>query len=78
MHYIFLPPIFNDWFTFISAKHSDQTSSSAKEKLLKPPFKTISYGNNSVIGSSCAVMRSPSLVDYTLLINILFCNYTLV
>ena len=28
------------------------TSSSTKEKLFKPPFKTISYGKNSVIASS--------------------------
>ena len=47
-----LPPIFNDWFTLVSAQHSYQTSSSTKEKLFKPPFKTISYGKNSVIASS--------------------------
>ena len=44
-----LPPIFNDWFTLVSAQHSYQTSSSTKEKLFKPPFKTISYGKNSII-----------------------------
>ena len=47
-----LPPIFNDWFTLVSAQHSYQTSSSTKEKLFKPPFKTISYGKNSVVASS--------------------------
>ena len=47
-----LPPIFNHWFTLVSAQHSYQTSSSTKEKLFKPPFKTISYGKNSVIASS--------------------------
>ena len=47
-----LPPIFNNWFTLVSAQHSYQTSSSTKEKLFKPPFKTISYGKNSVIASS--------------------------
>ena len=36
-----LPPIFNDWFTLVSAQHSYQTSSSTKEKLFKPPFKTL-------------------------------------
>ena len=44
-----LPPIFNHWFTLVSAQHSYQTSSSTKEKLFKPPFKTISYGKNSII-----------------------------
>ena len=38
-----LPPIFNDWFTFVSTQHSYQTSSSTKEKLFKPSFKTTSY-----------------------------------
>ena len=47
-----LPPMFHDWFTFVSAQHSYQISSSTKEKLFKPPFKTISYGKNSVIASS--------------------------
>ena len=45
-----LPPIFNDWFTSVSAQHTYQTSSSTKEKLFKPPF--ICYGKNSVISSS--------------------------
>ena len=39
-----LPPIFNDWFTLVSAQHPYQLSSSTKEK--------ISYGKNSVIASS--------------------------
>ena len=47
-----LPPIFNDWFTFVSTQHSYQTSSSTKEKLFKPSFKTISYGKTSVVASS--------------------------
>ena len=47
-----LPPIFNDWFTFVSAQHTYQTSSSTEEKLFKPPCKTISYGKNSVTSSS--------------------------
>ena len=47
-----LPTIFNDWFTLVSAQHSYPTSSSTKEKPLKPPFKTISYGKNSVVESS--------------------------
>ena len=47
-----LPPIFKDWFTFVSAQHSYQTSSSIKEKHLKPRFKTLSYGKSSVIASS--------------------------
>ena len=47
-----IPPIFNDWFTFVSAQHIYQTSSSTKEKLFNPPFKTISYGKNSAISSS--------------------------
>ena len=46
-----LPPIFNDWFTFVSAQHAYQTSSLTKEKLFKPPFKTIFHGKNSVISS---------------------------
>ena len=46
-----LPPIFNDWFTFVSVQHSYQTSSSTKEKLFKPLFNTI-YGKNSDIASS--------------------------
>ena len=36
----FLPPIFNDWFTFASAQHTYQTSSSTKEKLFQPPIMT--------------------------------------
>ena len=47
-----LPPIFDNCFTFVSAQHSCQTSSSTKEKLFKPPFKTISYGKNCVIANS--------------------------
>ena len=47
-----LLPIFNDWFTLVSAQHSYQTSSSTKEKLFKPPFKTIPSGKNFVIASS--------------------------
>ena len=47
-----LPPIFNDWLTFASAQHAYRTSSSTKENPSKPPFKTISYGKNSVISSS--------------------------
>ena len=47
-----LPPIFNDWFTFVSAQHTYQTCSSTKEKCFKPPLKTISCGKNSVIPSS--------------------------
>ena len=47
-----LPPIFNDWFTFVSAQHTYQTSSLTKEKLFQPPFKTISSGKNSVISNS--------------------------
>ena len=47
-----LPPIFNDWFTFVSAQHTYQTSSLTKEKLFTAPFMTISYGKNSVISSS--------------------------
>ena len=47
-----LPLIFNDWFTFVSVQHIYQTSSLTKEKLFKPPFKTISYGKNYVISSS--------------------------
>ena len=43
------PPIFNDWFIFVSVQHTYQTPSSTKEKLFKPQFKTISYGKNSVI-----------------------------
>ena len=39
-------------FTLVSAQHSYQTSNLTKEKLFKPPFKTISYGKNSVIASS--------------------------
>ena len=35
-----LPPIFNDWFTFVSAQHAYQTSSLTKEKLFRPLFKT--------------------------------------
>ena len=42
-----LPPIFNDWFTSVSAQHTYQTSSSTKEKLFKPPLsamvKTLLY-----------------------------------
>ena len=38
-----LPPIFSDWFTFVSAQH-------LTKKLFKLPFK--SYGKNSVIFSS--------------------------
>ena len=30
-----LSQIFNDWFTFVSAQHTYQTSSSTKEKLFK-------------------------------------------
>ena len=44
-----LLPIFNDWFTLVSAQRSYQTSSSTKEKNFKPPFKTISYGKNYII-----------------------------
>ena len=47
-----LPPIFDDWFTFVSAQHAYQTASLTKEKLFKPPFKTIFHGKNSVISSS--------------------------
>ena len=47
-----LPPIFNGWFTFVSAQHTSQTCSFTKEKLFKLTFKTISYGKNSVISSS--------------------------
>ena len=47
-----LPPIFNGWFTFVSAQHTSQTCSLTKEKLFKLTFKTISYGKNSVISSS--------------------------
>ena len=36
----FLPPIFNDWFTFASAQHTYQTSSSTKEKLFQSPIMT--------------------------------------
>ena len=36
----------------VSAQHSYQTSSSTKEELFKPPFKTISYGKNSFVASS--------------------------
>ena len=46
-----LPPIFNDWFTFVSAQHAYQTSSLTKEKLFRPLFKTIFHGKNSVISS---------------------------
>ena len=45
-----LPPIFNDWCTFVLAQHSYQTSST-KEKLFEPSVKTISYGKNSVIAT---------------------------
>ena len=48
----FLPPIFYDWFIFVSAQHTYQTSSSTREKPFKPPFKTIYYGKNYVISSS--------------------------
>ena len=34
-----LPPIFNDWFTFVSAQHTYETSNSTKDKLFRPPFK---------------------------------------
>ena len=44
--------IFNDCFTFVSAQHTYQTSSLTKDKLFKLPFKTISYGKNSVLYSS--------------------------
>ena len=40
--------MFNDWFTFVSAQNTYQISSWTKEKLFKLPFKTISYGKNSV------------------------------
>ena len=43
-----LPPIFNDWFTFVSAQHTYQTSSLTKGINFKPPFKTISYSKYSV------------------------------
>ena len=35
-----LPPIFNDWFTFISAQHTYET------------YSSIFYGKNSVISTS--------------------------
>ena len=47
-----LPPIFNDWFTFVSAQHIYQTSNLTKEKLFQLTFKTISSGKNSVISNS--------------------------
>ena len=43
-----LPPIFNDWFTFVSTQHTYQTSSLTKGINFKPPFKTISYSKYSV------------------------------
>ena len=47
-----LPPIFNELLTSFSAQHIYQTSSLTKEKLFKPPFKTMSYCKKSVISSS--------------------------
>ena len=44
-----LPPILNGWSTFFSAY---KTSSLTKEKLLKPLFKIVFYGKNSIIPSS--------------------------
>ena len=38
--------------TSFSAQHICQTSSLTKEKLFKPPFKTMSYCKKSVISSS--------------------------
>ena len=40
-----LPPKFNDWFTFVSAQHTYQTSSSTNKKLFKPLFKTSTVKN---------------------------------
>ena len=44
-----LSPLLNGWSTFFSAY---KTSSLTKEKLLKPPFKIVFYGKNSIIPSS--------------------------
>ena len=45
-----LPSMFNDWFTFVSAQHVYQISSTAQGKLSKL-FKTISYSKTSVVSS---------------------------
>ena len=46
------PLTFIDWFDFTSTQHSYQTSSLAKRKLVKAPFKTISYVKNFGISSA--------------------------
>ena len=45
-----LPSMFNDWFTFVSAQHIYQISSTAEGKLSKL-FKIISHGKTSVVSS---------------------------
>ena len=43
-----LPPIFKSWFSFCSDFHNYQTVSSTADKILKPPYRTDSYGKNSI------------------------------
>ena len=44
----FLPPVFNNWFTFCPNIHNYETTSSATCKLFKPSFCTNLYGKNSI------------------------------
>ena len=43
-----LRPIFKSWFTFCSDVHNYQTVSSTADKIFKPPYRTDSYGKNSI------------------------------
>ena len=44
----FLPPIFKSWFTFCSDVQNYQAVSYTTDKILKPSYRTDSYGKNSI------------------------------
>ena len=43
-----LPSIFDNWFTLCSDMHNCNRAASLTGRLLKPSFRTILYGNNSI------------------------------
>ena len=58
----FLPPVFNNWFTFCSNVHNYETTSSATCKLFKPSFRTNLNRKNSITVNAINAWNKPRIL----------------